>query len=447
LSKFESSELTGEREVSIGERYLVLFEGRKHLKMSLTEGTLPVALAEDNTTIQLLAAFTQGSSMNRSNNQPWLFARPSPDTVQLVKQRAAQVYEDLRRVRLQDSSARHILQKELNRLWTWLGIAGVHLQGSQELSKVNSKFVVDSPFHLHTHFHLPVLEDAESGAHYHFTKIIHENSGAGRVVYDAIESLSSKRFVVKVVSKRKACDRERMKALRHEFMIHGLLSEFSHPHVSSLEKYFENQSRIYAISCRDDLSLFDLLRALDVKDHHKLSMMRQMTSAVCFLSNLGLAHRDLKPSNFVVSQTLQHGFVVKLIDFGSTTVLSYDPLSPSGWAPLSGVAGTTFAMAPEVFNYLSTKAGYDAIKADVYSLGLTFFALLARQQPYHSPSMLDNGYRFLFRYGAAKLLGKITNGEGAIYQLASTLVDQMMAVDTSHRCSLFHVAATLCQST
>jgi serine/threonine-protein kinase len=95
----------------------------------------------------------------------------------------------------------------------------------------------------------------------------------------------------------------------------------------------------------------------------------------------GLVHRDIKPSNlFLATRTSSNGApVVKVLDVGLARIHqavqggSGSALTRTGW-----LMGTADFMAPE--------QGYDPhavdVRADLYSLGCTFFYLLAGRPPF-----------------------------------------------------------------
>jgi serine/threonine protein kinase len=82
-----------------------------------------------------------------------------------------------------------------------------------------------------------------------------------------------------------------------------------------------------------------------------------------------ISHNDIKPSNFLIDQYGR----VKVGDFGLSCIHAENELS--------GMYGGSLGfVAPEVFN----RKPYDAYKADVWSLGVTFYFMATGRLPWHS---------------------------------------------------------------
>src|SRR5262249_36060406 len=93
----------------------------------------------------------------------------------------------------------------------------------------------------------------------------------------------------------------------------------------------------------------------------------------------GIVHRDIKPDNIYLNRTAV-GEVVKVVDFGIAKLMddtggqNNESLTVTG-----GLLGTPTYMAPE---RLENKP-YDG-KADVYSLGIMLYRMLAGRVPFQS---------------------------------------------------------------
>ncbi len=101
--------------------------------------------------------------------------------------------------------------------------------------------------------------------------------------------------------------------------------------------------------------------------------VRQTAAALAHAHAHGLVHRDLKPSNVLVTPTGQ----VKLLDLGLAQLQDDFPAGEAVTA-LGHALGTPDYMAPEQWD----NAHAVDIRADLYSLGCTFYYLLAGQPPY-----------------------------------------------------------------
>ncbi|HZH02492.1 MAG TPA: serine/threonine-protein kinase [Myxococcaceae bacterium] len=110
--------------------------------------------------------------------------------------------------------------------------------------------------------------------------------------------------------------------------------------------------------------------------------MLQLCQALAYVHGHGLVHRDLKPSNVMVDQDR----LVRLMDFGLAKFLA-DDVSVTGTGQM---VGTFRYMAPEQILGETVDA-----RADLYSLGIILYELLAGRAPFDARSPYELCQRVL----------------------------------------------------
>jgi serine/threonine-protein kinase len=123
----------------------------------------------------------------------------------------------------------------------------------------------------------------------------------------------------------------------------------------------------------------------DFADAHRLGIAERLTlfmqicRAVQHAHQKGIIHRDLKPSNVIVAET-DGGPVCKVIDFGIAKTVG---IAEAARLTMTGISlGTPAYMSPE-----QARGDIDVdTRADVYSLGVTLYELLAGVLPFDSKS-------------------------------------------------------------
>jgi serine/threonine protein kinase len=122
------------------------------------------------------------------------------------------------------------------------------------------------------------------------------------------------------------------------------------------------------------------------------SILRQAALGLQHALEQGLVHRDIKPSNLMITPASGQGedgspASVKILDMGVARVLQGDNLAESLSTLTQGgsVIGTADYIAPE---QLEDPHGAD-IRADLYSLGCTFYYLLIGKVPFPGGSLIS----------------------------------------------------------
>lgn len=104
---------------------------------------------------------------------------------------------------------------------------------------------------------------------------------------------------------------------------------------------------------------------------------------LCAAHQAGIVHRDIKPENVQLVSTVE-GLYPKLIDFGISLGTDRNNNRVSAVTTNGHVFGTPLYMSPEH----ARGADIDG-RADLYSLGIVLFEMLARQAPFNAETPAD----------------------------------------------------------
>ncbi|CAF1086068.1 unnamed protein product [Adineta ricciae] len=125
-------------------------------------------------------------------------------------------------------------------------------------------------------------------------------------------------------------------------------------------------------------SLFDVLK----NNKHiqswqdRWSIALQMTKGVNYLHSRSIVHCDIKSLNFLMDQAVD-GYLVKISDFGLAKIRQETSRQTKERAEQVVSSGTLQWKAPELLKF-----GKPSKASDIYSLGITFWELATRSEPY-----------------------------------------------------------------
>jgi serine/threonine protein kinase len=114
-----------------------------------------------------------------------------------------------------------------------------------------------------------------------------------------------------------------------------------------------------------------------------IKIFKKLAKCVKILHDNRIAHCDIKPENVLIG----NDFSIKLIDFGFSQVLEKDDNF------IYEYRGSDIYASPEVNN--RNMKGYDALKNDIFSLGVLLFVITVRCFPFERPGYLDRKYRLI----------------------------------------------------
>jgi serine/threonine protein kinase/tetratricopeptide (TPR) repeat protein len=172
---------------------------------------------------------------------------------------------------------------------------------------------------------------------------------------------------------------------------------------------------------------------LDLDVRERITLFLQACEGVLHAHQKGLIHRDLKPGNILVSRAQDQPATVKIIDFGVAKSLSGVLTSHAAHTRLGSFVGTPVYSSPEQVS--GPLVNVDT-RADIYSLGVVLYQLLAGVTPYSEEELNRKTQaelaRLLSAERAPSLLARFSSlsveDEGEIARHRSLSVDQMKAL-------------------
>lgn len=230
----------------------------------------------------------------------------------------------------------------------------------------------------------PVAADTESWSHDgrlisipNYTLLSELGEGGMGTVYRALHTMLKNEAAIKVL-KAGAQAKDELHALFDRETRN--LGQLRHPQiVQALYAGATDDGRPYLVmEMVKGLDLSRVVRRcgpLSVAD--ACEMVRQASLGLQHAHECGMVHRDIKPSNLLLGWTYAQNAEIKVADFGLARIRFRNAWHGSGKDD-DRILGTLEFMSPEQF---FTPADVD-IRADIFSLGCTLYALLLGQPPF-----------------------------------------------------------------
>ena len=224
----------------------------------------------------------------------------------------------------------------------------------------------DQPPKRFEHYELVTGEDG---------KPVELGRGAMGVTYKAFDVDLRVPVTLKVISERYLGDESaRLRFLREA----RAAASVRHPNVASVFHLGRSgQDHFYAMEFVEGETLESLIkRSGRLEVRLALEIATQVAAGLAAVHKQKLVHRDIKPSNIMVSLGEGAAVTAKIIDLGLAKAVNEPGSQPAITIP-GGFAGTPEFASPEQF----AGVGVD-IRSDLYSLGITFWEMLAGQAPF-----------------------------------------------------------------
>lgn len=195
--------------------------------------------------------------------------------------------------------------------------------------------------------------------------------GMGSVFYAKHPHLKERAPVAIKVLHRHLLDTGNLKErFRREANIQARLR---HKSLIKLLEYLEDEQDCYIImEYFKSKSLSDIIgrQTGPMPSERAVPIFKQILEGIEYAHDNNIIHRDIKPSNILIGKD----DIVKITDFGIAKMVGNNKMTATG-----SVVGTRLYMSPEqIQGKRATK------KSDIYSLGVTFYEMLAGRVPFES---------------------------------------------------------------
>lgn len=272
------------------------------------------------------------------------------------------------------------------------------------------------------------------GGRYELLKTI--GSGSYGKVKMARDIRTGSFVAVKIMRKQDPkTGRDHLPAISNE--ISALRRLGTHPFITVAHEVLITQRRVF-LAMR--LAAGEVLSRLAspsgaIPERRARYVFQQLVETLVYAHRMGVAHRDIKPSNLLVSE---RGDLI-LSDFGLCTMAPPTD-EPPATAPApelvaATACGSPHYVAPEVVNRHLGAGSYNPFVADVWSLGVTLFALLTGEVPFRGQT-----YREL--YAAARAGVILWPCNVRVSQDAMAIVRGLCTPDPAQRWTLNQVRAS-----
>ena len=206
--------------------------------------------------------------------------------------------------------------------------------------------------------------------------------GMGRV-YKARHRRLKRIDAIKVIRPDRLVSKTTLERFFREAQV---MSTLNHPNIVKVYDADEDGDRHYIVmEFIDGIDLGHIIaQSGPLSVGQACACIRQAALGLQHAHEKGLIHRDIKPTNLLLARHVRAGERVKILDMGLAR-LNEQESPASGLTQQGQMMGTPDFMAPE---QAEDSHNVD-IRADIYSLGCTFYQLLTGEVPFPGGNLLD----------------------------------------------------------
>ena len=184
-----------------------------------------------------------------------------------------------------------------------------------------------------------------------------------------VQSLQySQNFVAKVIINKDHSIESNYKSFSAEI---DALIRLDHPNIIRFYDYFYEKDYFFLIleSCENG-NLYDLIKkSKNISQTQIIEYFYQILNAIDYCHENKISHLDIKPQNILISKYNK----IKIADFGLSVIIKNQQ-------KIELFQGSFHYQAPEIL----LKNIYNPFKADIWSLGITFYFMLTKNTPWQN---------------------------------------------------------------
>lgn len=194
------------------------------------------------------------------------------------------------------------------------------------------------------------------------------------------------------------------------------LKSVAHPNVVSYVddgEFFDNGVKyLYVImDYVDGQDLAQYIKNSSISEEEATAIFKDILSGVNAIHAQHIVHRDLKPANIYITQNGQ----IKILDFGLSKLIDFTSITSTG-----AEIGSPLYMSPE-----QVKDGKNVdYRSDYYALGIIFFELLCKGNPYGKVQSRTELYYKIINEPPMSIRQFMPNISNAIDNLLSVLLEK-----------------------
>ncbi|MCX6557509.1 MAG: protein kinase [Candidatus Aminicenantes bacterium] len=193
--------------------------------------------------------------------------------------------------------------------------------------------------------------------------------GGMGTIYHAIDTMLNREVALKAIHPQLADNQQLMDRFKIEAMTQARMN---HPNIVTIFSFNKiDDQYIIAMEYVDGKSLKEVLQARKMlSPSEAISIIIQVAEGLVYAHAHNVIHRDIKPANILLAKDSQ----VKISDFGIAKIFGSQGLTKTGM-----MMGTPWYTPPE-----QIMGKHIDFRADLYSLGVTFYELVTSRVPFDS---------------------------------------------------------------